>query len=45
LIKNLNEELNNIKIKEYRDIYCSEELQSKAKMLETYEQYLKELGR
>lgn len=33
MIKNLNEELNNIKIKEYRQIYYDEELENKNKIL------------
>lgn len=42
-IKNLNEELNNIKIAEYNNLYLNEEMQNKTKLLGTYDNYLKDL--
>ena len=43
MIKKLNEELNNIKVSKYSQLYYNEELESKNKMLITYEGYLQEL--
>jgi hypothetical protein len=42
-VKQLSKELNSLKLSEYNTLYYNEELQNKNKLLETYENYLKEL--
>ena len=43
MIKKLNKEIGAIQTSEYSQIYFNEEMQNKNRLLETYENYLKEM--